>query len=78
MQISEPAEYVMLGLLYTRPMHGYEMFQLIENGTLGQIIHVEMSQSMLSLRNLNACSILKQKFRLKAHDHHAKFFIPQP
>jgi PadR family transcriptional regulator, regulatory protein AphA len=52
MQISEPAEYVMLGLLYTRPMHGYEMFQLIENGTLGQIIHVEMSQMYAFFKKL--------------------------
>lgn len=44
MQISEPAEYMILGLLKTRPMHGYEMFQQFESGTLGQIIHLEMSQ----------------------------------
>ena len=52
MHISEPAEYVVLGLLYTRPMHGYEMFQLIENGTLGQIIHLEMSQMYAFLKKL--------------------------
>lgn len=52
MHISEPAEYVVLGLLDTRPMHGYEMFQLIENGTLGQIIHVEMSQMYAFLKKL--------------------------
>jgi PadR family transcriptional regulator, regulatory protein AphA len=52
MQISEPAEYVILGLLSTRPMHGYEMFQLVENGTLGQIIHLEMSQMYAFLKKL--------------------------
>jgi DNA-binding PadR family transcriptional regulator len=52
MQISEPAEYVILGLLDTRPMHGYEMFQLVENGTLGQIIHLEMSQMYAFLKKL--------------------------
>ncbi|WP_160145793.1 PadR family transcriptional regulator [Dictyobacter aurantiacus] len=52
MQISEPAEYVILGLLTTRSMHGYEMFQLIEGGTLGQIIHLEMSQMYAFLKKL--------------------------
>ncbi|GCE18780.1 PadR family transcriptional regulator [Dictyobacter kobayashii] len=52
MQISEPAEYVILGLLNTRSMHGYEMFQLIEGGTLGQIIHLEMSQMYAFLKKL--------------------------
>jgi PadR family transcriptional regulator AphA len=52
MHISEPAEYVVLGLLYTRPMHGYEMFQLVENGTLGQIIRLEMSQMYAFLKKL--------------------------
>src|SRR5260221_13203214 len=44
MQISEPAEYAMLGLLEDRPMHGYEMFQQFESGTLRQMVHLEMSQ----------------------------------
>ena len=38
MQISEPAEYALLGLLQSHPMHGYEMFQHFENGMLGQIV----------------------------------------
>ena len=52
MQISEPAEYVLLGLLKNRPMHGYEMFQQFTNGTLGQIVHIEMSQMYAFLKKL--------------------------
>ncbi len=52
MQISEPAEYVILGLLKSRPMHGYELFQHFEGGTLGQIIHLEMSQMYAFLKKL--------------------------
>src|SRR5947209_13272841 len=52
MHISEPAEYVILGLLDTRPMHGYEMFQQFESGTLGQIVHLEMSQMYAFLKKL--------------------------
>ncbi len=52
MQISEPAEYVILGLLKTRPMHGYEMFQHFENGIVGQIVHLEMSQMYAFLKKL--------------------------
>src|SRR6476646_8254449 len=52
MQISEPAEYAMLGLLKERTMHGYEMFQQFEHGTLGQIVHREMSQMYAFLKKL--------------------------
>jgi len=52
MHISEPAEYVVLGLLKTQPMHGYEMFQQFENGTVGQIVHLEMSQMYAFLKKL--------------------------
>lgn len=52
MQISEPAEYVILGLLKSRPMYGYEMFQHFESGTLGQIVHLEMSQMYAFLKKL--------------------------
>ncbi|MBE3559171.1 MAG: helix-turn-helix transcriptional regulator [Ktedonobacteraceae bacterium] len=52
MQISEPAEYVLLGLLYSQPMHGYEMFQQLEHGILGQIVHLEMSQMYAFLKKL--------------------------
>jgi DNA-binding PadR family transcriptional regulator len=52
MQISEPAEYVILGLLKIKPMHGYEMFQQFESGTLGQIVHLEMSQMYAFFKKL--------------------------
>jgi PadR family transcriptional regulator, regulatory protein AphA len=52
MQISEPAEYAILGLLEDQPMHGYEMFQQFESGTLGQIVHLEMSQMYAFLKKL--------------------------
>ena len=52
MQISEPAEYVILGMLKKQPMHGYEMFQQFQNSTLGQIVHVEMSQLYAFLKKL--------------------------
>ena len=52
MQISEPAEYAILGLLERRPMHGYEMFQQFESGTLRQIVHLEMSQMYAFLKKL--------------------------
>jgi PadR family transcriptional regulator AphA len=52
MQISEPAEYVILGLLKSRPMYGYEMFLQFEKGTLGQIVHLEMSQMYAFLKKL--------------------------
>jgi DNA-binding PadR family transcriptional regulator len=52
MQISEPAEYAILGLLKDRPMHGYELFQFFADGTLGQIVHLEMSQMYAFLKKL--------------------------
>src|SRR5712692_2949391 len=52
MQISEPAEYAILGLLEGRPMHGYEMFQQFQVGTLHQIVHLEMSQMYAFLKKL--------------------------
>ena len=52
MFISEPAEFAILGLLYSEPMHGYEMFQQFKDGTLGQIVHLEMSQMYAFLKKL--------------------------
>src|SRR5258708_40332449 len=52
MQISEPAEYAILGLLESQPMHGYEMFQQFQGATLGQIIHLEMTQMYAFLKKL--------------------------
>lgn len=52
MQISEPAEYIILGLLKSQPMHGYELFQQVASGTLDQIVHLEMSQMYAFLKKL--------------------------
>ncbi|HEX4204512.1 MAG TPA: helix-turn-helix transcriptional regulator [Ktedonobacteraceae bacterium] len=55
----EPAEYVILGLLKERPMHGYEMFQQFECGTLGQIVHLEMSQMYAFLKKLERLTYIE-------------------
>lgn len=52
MQISEPAEYALLGLLERQPMHGYEVFQQFQGGILGQIVRLEMSQMYAYLKKL--------------------------
>src|SRR5207302_4309074 len=52
MYISEPAEYAILGLLQSQPMHGYEMFHHFRETTLGQIVHIEMSQMYAFLKKL--------------------------
>src|SRR6516225_11442373 len=52
MQISEPAEYAILGLLESQPMHGYELFQQFQGGILRQIVHLEMSQMYAFLKKL--------------------------
>jgi PadR family transcriptional regulator AphA len=59
MQISEPAEYAILGLLENQPMHGYEMFQQFQNGTLGQIVHLEMSQMYAFLKKLESLGYIE-------------------
>ncbi len=59
MQITEPAEYAILGLVKSHPMHGYEMFQQFENGTLGQIVHLEMSQLYAFLKKLERLQYIK-------------------
>lgn len=59
MQISEPAEYVILGLLKMQPMHGYEMFQQFESGTPGQIVHLEMSQMYAFLKKLERLKLIE-------------------
>ncbi|HET8846348.1 MAG TPA: PadR family transcriptional regulator [Ktedonobacteraceae bacterium] len=59
MQISEPAEYALLGLLEESPMHGYEMFQHFQSGVLGQIVHIEMSQLYAFLKKLERLDIIE-------------------
>src|SRR5579875_85096 len=59
MQISEPAEYAILGLLEGQPMHGYEMFQQFQTGTLRQIVHLEMSQMYAFLKKLEQLNYIE-------------------
>ena len=65
MHISEPAEYAILGLMKSRPMHGYEMFQQFENGTLGQIVHLEMSQLYAFLKKLERLQYITAQLESK-------------
>jgi len=59
MQISEPAEYAILGLLEEQPMHGYEMFQQFQHGVVGQIVHIEMSQLYAFLKKLERLALIE-------------------
>jgi PadR family transcriptional regulator AphA len=61
MQISEPAEYVILGLLKSQPMHGYELFTDFEGGTLAQIVHLEMSQMYAFLKKLERMDYIQSE-----------------
>lgn len=59
MQMSEPAEYIILGLLKKHPMHGYEMFQQMGNSALSQILHLEMSQTYAYLKKLERLAYIE-------------------
>jgi PadR family transcriptional regulator AphA len=59
MQISEPAEYAILGLLEEWPMHGYELYQRFQNETLEQIVHIEMSQLYAFLKKLERLEFIE-------------------
>lgn len=78
MQISEPAEYAMLGLLKERAMHGYEMFQQFEHGTLGQIVHLEMSQMYAFLKKLERLGYIEAELEPQGTRPPRKIFHLQP
>ncbi len=59
MQMSEPAEYAILGLLEDQPMHGYELFQRFQNEVLSQIVHIEMSQLYAFLKKLERLALIE-------------------
>ncbi|GHO44424.1 PadR family transcriptional regulator [Ktedonospora formicarum] len=65
MQISEPAEYALLGLLQKEPMHGYEMFQQFERATLGEIVHLEMSQMYAFLKKLERLEYIEAEIEAR-------------
>ena len=78
MQISEPAEYAILGLLKTRSMHGYEMFQQFESGALGQIVHLEMSQMYAFLKKLERLEYIEPQLKTQGARPPRKIFHLTP
>ena len=78
MQISEPAEYAILGLLERRPMHGYEMFQQFQSGTLGQIVHLEMSQMYAFLKKLERMAYIEAELEAQGARPPRKIFHLTP
>lgn len=53
-----PGEHALLGLLRTRPMHGYEMARYFEDG-LGDVCPVEPSLLYAYLKNLEARGLVR-------------------
>ncbi len=74
MQISEPAEYAILGLLKSRPMHGYEMFQQFEDGMLGKIVRLEMSQMYAFLKKLERLQYIESDLEMQGTRPPRKIF----
>ncbi len=63
MRISEPTEYVILGLLMSHPMHGYELFQHFERGIIHEIVHLEMSQMYAFLKKLEHLNYIQAQIK---------------
>jgi PadR family transcriptional regulator, regulatory protein AphA len=74
MHVSEPSEYAILGLLEGQPMHGYEMFQQFESGTLGEIVHLEMSQMYAFLKKLERLHYIESQLELQGTKPPRKVF----
>jgi PadR family transcriptional regulator, regulatory protein AphA len=74
MYISEPAEYAILGLLESQPMHGYEMFQQFKHGALGQIVHLEMSQMYAFLKKLERLKYIEAQLEAQGPRPPRKIF----
>jgi PadR family transcriptional regulator, regulatory protein AphA len=74
MQISEPGEYALLGMLKSRPMHGYEMFQQFEEGTLGKIVRLEMSQMYAFLKKLERLQYIESHLEMQGTRPPRKIF----
>ena len=74
MYISEPAEYAILGLLHSQPMHGYEMFQEFRNSTLEEIVHLEMSQMYAFLKKLERLEYIEAELELQGPRPPRKIF----
>lgn len=74
MTINEPAEYAILGLLYSHAMHGYELFQQFESGTVGQIVHLEMSQMYAYLKKLEKLQYIEAEITIQGTRPPRKIF----
>ncbi len=74
MYISEPAEYAILGLLESQPMHGYEMFQQFKSGAMGQIVHLEMSQMYAFLKKLERLEYIEAQLEIQGSRPPRKIF----
>ncbi len=74
MYISEPAEYAILGLLESQPMHGYEMFQQFKNGAMRQIVHLEMSQMYAFLKKLERLEYIEAQLEMQGPRPPRKIF----
>ena len=60
MEISEPAEYALLGLLWNGPRHGYELHRAFAtNQELGAICRLEQSQLYAFLKKLEQLGYLE-------------------
>jgi PadR family transcriptional regulator AphA len=59
MQIEEPGEYAVLGLLAEEPRHGYALARLFAAGTeLRQVVRLEMSQLYATLKKLETLGLI--------------------
>lgn len=59
MELSEPAEYALLGLLWHGPQHGYELHRAFApDQELGMICHLELSQLYAFLKKLESLGYL--------------------
>lgn len=60
MELSEPAEYALLGLLWNGPQHGYELHRAFApDQELGVICHLELSQLYAFLKKLESLGYLE-------------------
>ena len=59
-------------------MHGYEMFQQFDSGTLGQIVHLEMSQMYAFLKKLERLRFIESDLELQGTRPPRKIFHLTP
>src|SRR5882724_10777652 len=74
MRINEPGEYVILGLLMSRPMHGYELFHHFERGIMREMVHLEMSQMYAFLKKLEHLNYIQAQIKTQGNRPPRKTF----